>query len=50
VEAELDLGDHSKRIMVERDLCGWLNFRNKFCVFVPTHFDLLIILARVCLA
>jgi hypothetical protein len=48
VETELDLGDHSERIGVERDLalcelqngdvgilCGWSNFRMKSCVFVP---------------
>jgi hypothetical protein len=47
VEAELDLGDRSEWIRVERDsaLCGlhnrdigilygWLNFRKKSCVFV----------------
>jgi hypothetical protein len=48
VETELDLGDRSEWIMVERDsalcelhngdvgiLCGWANSRKKFCVFVP---------------
>jgi hypothetical protein len=47
VETELDLGDRSEWIRVERDpalcelhnedvgiLCGWSNFRKKFCVFV----------------
>jgi hypothetical protein len=47
VETELDLGDHSKWIRIERDpalcelhngdvgiLCGWLNFGKKFCIFV----------------
>jgi hypothetical protein len=47
METELDLGDHSKWIMVERDpalyelhngdvgiLYGWLNFEKKSCVFV----------------
>jgi hypothetical protein len=61
VEPKLDLGACSERIRVERDptlceilngdvgiLCGWLNFRNKSCVFVPIHFNLLIILAQVC--
>jgi hypothetical protein len=61
VKIELDLGDRSKSIMVERDttlcellngdvviLSGWLNFGNKYCIFVPTHFDLLIALAQVC--
>jgi hypothetical protein len=59
-KTELDLGDRSERIRVERDptlyellngdvciLCGWLNFGNKFCIFVPTHFDLFIVLAQV---
>jgi hypothetical protein len=58
VETNLDLGDRLERSRVERDptlcellnedvdiLCGWLNFRNKSCIFVPTHFDLLIVLA-----
>jgi hypothetical protein len=48
VETELDLGDRSEWIRVERDpalcelhnrdvdiLCGWPNFSKKFCVFVP---------------
>jgi hypothetical protein len=49
VETKLDLGDHSEWIRVERDvalcelhngddvgiLCGWPNFRKKYCVFVP---------------
>jgi hypothetical protein len=61
VQTELDLGDRSERIRVERDLalcellngdvgilCGWPNFRNKSCVFVPINFDLLIVLAQVC--
>jgi hypothetical protein len=61
VETELDLGDRSERIRVERDpslyellngdvgiLCGWLNFGNKSYVFVSTHFDLLIVLGQVC--
>jgi hypothetical protein len=47
VKTELDLGNHSEWIRVERDsaLCelhngdigihyGWLNFRKKYCVFV----------------
>jgi hypothetical protein len=47
VEAELDLGDRSEWIRVERDpalcelhngdisiLCGWPNFGKKSCVFV----------------
>jgi hypothetical protein len=61
VKTELDLGDCSGRLMVEKDsalcellnryvciLCGWSNFRNKSCVFVPTHFNLPIIFAQVC--
>jgi hypothetical protein len=48
METELDLGDCSEWIRVERDpalcelhnrdvgiLCGWLNFRKKSYVFVP---------------
>jgi hypothetical protein len=48
VEIELDLGDRSEWIRVERDpalyelhcgdigiLCGWPNFGKKLCVFVP---------------
>jgi hypothetical protein len=48
VETELDLGDRSELIMVERGptlcelhnkdvgiLCGWPNFGKKSCVFVP---------------
>jgi hypothetical protein len=48
VETELDLGDRSEWIRVERELalcelynrdvgilCGWLNFRKKSCIFVP---------------
>jgi hypothetical protein len=47
VKTELDLGDRSEWIWVERDpalcelhnrgvgiLCGWLNFEKKSCVFV----------------
>jgi hypothetical protein len=61
VETEVELGDRSERFRVERDsaLCellngdvgilyGWSNFRNKSCVFVPTHFDLPIVFAQVC--
>jgi hypothetical protein len=48
VKIELDLGNRSGWIKVERDLslyelhngdvgilCGWPNFGKKFCVFVP---------------
>jgi hypothetical protein len=51
VETELDLGDCSERIMVERDLAlcellngdvgnlyNWLNFGNKSCVFCACSF------------
>jgi hypothetical protein len=47
VKTELDLGDRSEWIRVERDpalcelyngdvgiLCGWSNFKKKFCVLV----------------
>jgi hypothetical protein len=47
VETELDLGDRSEWIRIERDpalcelhnenvgiLCGWLNIGKKFCVFM----------------
>jgi hypothetical protein len=56
VEIELDLGDHSEWIRVERDvalcelhnrdiviLCGWPNFGKKSCVF-----NLLPVLVQVC--
>jgi hypothetical protein len=52
VETELDLGDHSERIRVERDstlcallngdvgnICGWPNFRDKSCVFCVCSFQ-----------
>jgi hypothetical protein len=48
VETDLDLGDRSEWIGVEKDptlcglhngdvgfLCGWLNFRKKSYIFVP---------------
>jgi hypothetical protein len=48
VETELDFGDPSEWIRVERDstlcelhngdvciLCGWTNFKKESCVFVP---------------
>jgi hypothetical protein len=51
VEAELDLGDSSERVRVERDpslcellnidvgiLCGWPNFENKSCVYCVYSF------------
>jgi hypothetical protein len=63
VETELDLGDRSERIMVERDLtlcelfngdigilCGWPNFWNKSCVFVPRILISLLLLLKFVLA
>jgi hypothetical protein len=60
VETELDLGDHSGWIMVEKDsalcelhnkdvdiLCGWPNFENKSCVFVSLILIYLLFLFRV---
>jgi hypothetical protein len=51
VKTELDLGDHLERIRVEGDptlcellngdvgnLCGWLNFGNKSCLFCACSF------------
>jgi hypothetical protein len=59
VEIELDLGDRSEWIRIERDLtlcelhnrdvcilCGWPNFRKKSYVFV-SHIDLLLVLVQV---
>jgi hypothetical protein len=61
VEARLDLGDRSEWIRVERDLalcelhnrdvgilCGWLNFRKKFCVFVSLILIYSIFLFKLC--
>jgi hypothetical protein len=61
VETELDLGDHSEWITVERDptlcelhngdvgnLCGWLNFRKKSCVFVPLVLIYFLFLFKLC--
>jgi hypothetical protein len=58
VKTELDLGDHSEWIRVERDpalcelhigdvsiLCGWLNFAKKSCVLI-SHIDLLPLLVQ----
>jgi hypothetical protein len=60
VETELDLGDHSGRIRVEKDsalcelhnkdvgiLCGWPNFENKSCVFMSLILIYLLFLFRV---
>jgi hypothetical protein len=61
VETELDLGDRSEWIRVERDLalyelhhgdvgilCGWPNFRNKSCVFVPLILIFFMFLFNLC--
>jgi hypothetical protein len=63
VETELDLGDRSNRIKVERDptlcellnrdvgnLCGWPNFRNKSCVFCACPSIYLLFLLKFVLA
>jgi hypothetical protein len=61
VETELDLGDHSEWIRIERDpalcelhngdvdiLCGWPNFRNKSFVFVSLILIYFIFLFKLC--
>jgi hypothetical protein len=61
VEAELDLGDHSEWIRVERDLalcelhngdvgiiCGWLNFGKKSCVLVCLILIYFLFLFKIC--
>jgi hypothetical protein len=61
VKTELDLGDRLEWIMVERDptlcelhngdvgiLCGWPNFRNKPCVFVPLFLIYFLFLFKFC--
>jgi hypothetical protein len=61
VEAELDLGDRSKWIKVERDpalyelhngdvdiLCGWPNFGKKSCVLVSLILIYLLFLFKIC--
>jgi hypothetical protein len=61
VETELDLGDHSEWIRVERDLalcelhngdvgilCGWSNFRKKSCVFVSLILIYFMFLFKFC--
>jgi hypothetical protein len=63
VETELDLGDRSEWIKVERDstlcelynggvgiFCGWLNFRKKSCVFVPLSLIYFLFLFKFVLA
>jgi hypothetical protein len=61
VEAELDLGDRSEWIRVERDptlcelhnrdvdiLCEWPNFRKKSCVFVSLILIYFMFLFKLC--
>jgi hypothetical protein len=61
VKIELDLGNRSERIRVERDLalcelnngdaciiCGWLNFRKKSCVFVSLILIYFLFLFKIC--
>jgi hypothetical protein len=63
METELDLGDCSEWIRVERDpalcelhnrdvgiLCGWLNFRKKSYVFVPLILIYFLLLFKFILA
>jgi hypothetical protein len=61
VKIELDLGDHLEWIRVERDpalcelhnedvgiLCGWLDFRKKFYIFVSLILIYFIFLFKIC--
>jgi hypothetical protein len=61
VETELDLGDRSEWIRVERDsalcelhnrdvgiFCEWLNFRKKSCVFVSLILICFLFLLKLC--
>jgi hypothetical protein len=61
VETELDFGDCSEWIRVERDLafcelhngdvgilCGWLNFGKKSCVFVSLILIYFMFLFKLC--
>jgi hypothetical protein len=61
VEAELDLGDHSEWIRVERDptlcelhnrdvciFCRWPNFGKKSCVFVSLILIYFLFLFKLC--
>jgi hypothetical protein len=61
VEDELDLGDRSEWIRVERDLalcelhngdvcilCGWLNFEKKSCVLVSLILIYFLFLFKIC--
>jgi hypothetical protein len=61
VEAELDLGDRSEWIKVKRNptlselhnrdvgiLCGWSNFKKKFCVLVSLILIYFLFLFKIC--
>jgi hypothetical protein len=61
VEAQLDLGDRSEWIRVERDpalcelhngdvciLCGWPNFGKKSCVLVSLILIYFLFLLKIC--
>jgi hypothetical protein len=61
VKAELDLSDRSEWIRVEGDpalcelhkgdvgiLCGWLNFRKKSCVLMPSILIYFLFLFKIC--
>jgi hypothetical protein len=61
VEIKLDLDDRSEWIRVERDptlcelhngdvdlLCGWPNFRKKYCVFVSLILIYFLFLFKLC--
>jgi hypothetical protein len=61
VKTELELGDSSEWIRVERDpalyephngdigiLCGWLNFGKKSCVFVSLILIYFLFLFKLC--
>jgi hypothetical protein len=63
VKTELDPGDRSEWIRVERDpalcelhngdigiLCGWPNFKKKSCVFVPLILIYVLFLFKFALA
>jgi hypothetical protein len=61
VEAELDLGDYSEWLRVERDpalcelhngdigiICGWSNFGKKSCVLVSLILIYFLFLFKIC--
>jgi hypothetical protein len=61
VKTKLDLGDHLEWIRVERDLalcelrngdvgilCGWPNFKKKFCVLVFLILIYFLFLFKIC--